>query len=86
MTLLQGEVRQVGIEVISNKAQTFIIDNADYMIDNLNGQIDSGGATIDGHKILTLFSATTPGSHSILFTYRIGAEIFKAKIYVEVKI
>lgn len=85
MTFQQGEVRQVGIEVINQTGESFIIETADYAIEKRDGTtIESGIATIDGHKILTLFSAQEIGQYYVFFTYRIGAEILKAKVYVEV--
>lgn len=87
MTINKGEVRQVGIEVVSQLAQDFIIETADYRILKKDGtEIENGISTIDEHKILTIFSAATldPGQYYCEFTYRIGPEILKAKICVEV--
>lgn len=87
ITLAQGEVREIGIEVISQVEQDFTIETADFVIVNANDntQIENGTATIDDKKILTMFSAANIGSYYCIFTYRIGPEILKAKIYVEVK-
>lgn len=87
MTINQGEVRQIGIEVVSQLTQDFVIETADYRILKKDGtEIETGTATIDAHKILTLFSAASidPGQYYCEFTYRIGPEILKAKISVEV--
>lgn len=80
-----GEIREVGIEVISNIRQDFVIDAADYQILKDNVEVDKGLPTIDKHKILTLFSAMEKGRYVVIFKYHIGAEIFKAKVYVEVE-
>lgn len=87
ITLAQGEVREIGIEVLSQVEQDFTIETADFEIvsTNDNTQIENGTATIDDKKILTMFSATNIGSYNCIFTYRIGPEILKAKVYVEVK-
>jgi hypothetical protein len=86
MTINKGEVRQVGIEVISQVKQDFIIENADYRIIKRDGTlIEQGTATVEGHKILTLFSGQSEGVFYCEFTYRIGAEILKAKVLMEVK-
>ena len=86
MIINQGEVRQVGIEVISKVKQNFIIEASDYKILKIDGTVvETGESTIDGYKILTLFSAQEQGIYNIEFTYRIGPEILKAKLYVEVK-
>lgn len=82
----QGEIREIGIEVISKSEQNFTIDAADFETTQA-GQtqvLDSGLPTIDGHQISTLFSASTPGKFNVTITYTIGPEKFKAKLYVEV--
>lgn len=84
MFLQLGEIREVGIEVVSNIRQDFVIDVAEYQVVKDNIEIDRGYPTIDGHKILTLFSATEKGKYTVIFKYHIGAEIFIAKVYVEV--
>jgi hypothetical protein len=86
VNVLTGEVRQVGIEVISTISQSFTISTADYSIENrTTGEISSTGtATIDGNKILTLFTGSAPGKYQVVFTYRIGPEILKAIVYVDV--
>lgn len=86
MTLLIGEVRQIGIEVTSNIKQEFVIESADYKIIKSDGTIiESGVATIEDKKILTLFSANASGDFYCEFTYRIAAEILKAKIRILVR-
>lgn len=85
MFLQLGEIREVGIEVISNIRQDFVIDVAEYSVLKDNVEVDKGYPTIKEHKILTLFSATEKGRYTVVFKYHIGAEIFKAKVYVEVE-
>ena len=86
MYLKQGEVREVGIEVFNELGQDFLIEAADYEIaDSKGNQIDTGYADVKEHKILTLFSAQTVGKYYVVLTYRIGPEILKAKIFVEVR-
>lgn len=85
MYLNKGEVRKVGIEVISQLNEDFIIETADFVIMKLTGEIlEQGIPTIEEHKISTLFSANEVGKFYCEFTYRIGPEILKAKIYMEV--
>ena len=85
MYLQKGEIRQVGIEVISQLNQDFIIDAADFSILDSSGNVlENGTPTIEGHKIITLFSAAQAGKFYVEFTYHIGPEIIKAKIYIEV--
>lgn len=85
MILQQGEVREVGIEVISQLGQDFVIDVAEYKIINKDKEVlEEGFPTIDRHKILLLFNATEKGEFSVIFKYHIGPEILKAKICVEV--
>lgn len=84
MFLQLGEIREVGIEVVSNIRQDFVIDVAEYQVVKDNIEVDRGYPTIDNHKILTLFSATEKGKYTVIFKYHIGAEIFIAKVYVEV--
>lgn len=86
MYLQLGEIREIGIEVVSDIKQDFVIDTAEYsIIDSVNNEIDRGYPTIDNHKILTLFPANNLGKYYVIFKYHIGAEIFKAKVYVEVE-
>lgn len=85
MLLKQGEVRQIGIEVINQLNQDFIIDAADFNVLDSNEQIlESGVPAIDGHKILTLFSAQKVGKYYVQFKYHIGPEIMISKVYIEV--
>lgn len=86
MTLLVGELRQIGIEITSNIGQDFIIESADYTIIKADGTIvENGAATIEDKKILTLFSANTGGNFFCEFTYRIASEILKAKVRILVR-
>jgi hypothetical protein len=86
MTINKGEVRQIGIEVISQVKQDFIIENAEYRIISRDGTlVEKGVASVEGHKILTLISGSSAGVFYCEFTYRIGPEILKAKVLVEVK-
>lgn len=85
MTFIQGEIRQIGIEVTNVAGEDFVIEAAEYdVVDNNGIQIERGYPTINGHKILTLFNANEKGSFNIFFKYHIGAEILKAKVFVEV--
>jgi hypothetical protein len=85
MLLQKGEVRIVGIEVISQVQQDFIIEGAEFAITQDGEVIEKGEATVDGHKIFTLFSANETGRYLCEFTYRIGPEVLKAKVIVEVR-
>jgi len=81
----QGEVREVGIEVINLLGQEFIIVAADYQIVREDGTvIETGQPAINGHKLIMLFTANQQGKFYVIFKYHIGPEILKAKIYVEV--
>lgn len=83
MTFNQGEIRKVAIEIISKIEQNFVIESAEYIIKKQDGQIvETGIATIEDHKILTLFSATEKGCFFCEFTYRIGPEVLKAKLSI----
>lgn len=85
MYIKKGEVRKIGIEIISQLDQDFVIETADFSIIKASGEIiEQGIPSIDNHKIITLFSAAEVGKYNCEFTYRIGPEIMKAKIYVEV--
>ena len=86
MYLRKGEVREVGIEVFNELGQDFEIETAEYeVVDTQERTIDKGYADIKGHRILALFSAQERGRFYMVFTYRIGPEILKAKIFLEVK-
>ena len=85
MQLAHGEVRKIGIEVKSQLDQDFLIETADFNISKITGElVEQGTPTIDNHKIIALFSAAECGNFYCEFTYRIGPEILKARIYVEV--
>ncbi len=85
MIIKQGEVRRLGIEVISTAGQDFMIEAADYMIKNKDDEIvDKGVPTIDNHKLIALISAKEKGNYYCEFTYHIGSEILKASIFVQV--
>jgi len=84
MILQEGEVREVGIEVINQNNEDFIVDACEYSIIENGIEIEKGVATIDGHKLLTLFSARKKGKYYVIFKYHIGPEIIKSKIHMEV--
>jgi hypothetical protein len=85
MRMLNGEVKQIGIAVVSQSSTAFVISSADHVVyDSKDEVVEQGSSTIEGHKIVMLFSATSNGNFICEFTYRIGAEILKAKINVSV--
>ncbi len=85
MTFHVGEIRQVGIEVINQLQDDFVIDVAEYKVIDQNGaELEQGYPTIEGHKLITLFNANEIGRYYVVFKYHVGPEILKAKIYVEV--
>ena len=80
MVIYQGEVRLIGIEIINRHRQEFEIEAAEYEILGIDGtRIDHGCPTIDGKKIMTLFTGVEKGMFRIMFKYHIGPEILKAK-------
>lgn len=86
----KGEVREVAIEVISRVGDLFVIDGADYEIRDANGltvQDGKGQASIDGHKIITLFSTVNleKGKYTVIFTYRISPEILIGEVQIEIR-
>lgn len=85
MTIHEGEVREVGIEVINQLGQDFLIEAAEYLMQKLDGsEVEKGMAMIQDHKILTLIKGRDKGRFYVVFKYHIGAEILKAKIFIEV--
>ena len=85
MNINIGEVRKIGIEVSSRLGQDFIIESADYVITDENGtEVTRGYPSIDGHKIVALFTAAEAGRFECEFTFRIGPEILKNKINIKV--
>lgn len=85
MVIHQGEVRQIGIEVINQLGQDFVIEAAEYEVIKKDGtEVEKGSLMIKEHKLITLFSAVETGWFYVIFKYHIGAEILKAKILVEV--
>lgn len=85
MVIQQGEIRQVGIEVINQLGQDFEIEAAEYEIVKGDGtRVEYGFPMIEDKKILTLFNGANKGRFYVIFKYHIGPEILKAKILVEV--
>lgn len=82
----KGEIRKIGVMVTSSRGQTFTIDAADYTITARGGeQVDSGYPTIDGSKVIALFSAASDGIYQCEFTIHIDTEILKSTITIEVR-
>ena len=85
MVIYKGETRNLGISISNITNNVFIIDSAEYAISNSeNIVIDSGTATINGHNIYALIKGDTVGQFTMVFIYKIGVEIMKAKFNVEV--
>lgn len=85
MRIYEGEVRMIGIEIESTRDSNFVIEAADYVIiDKDKNIIEEGIPTIEGHRMVVLFSGTDKGIYQIAFKYHIGPEILKARILVEV--
>lgn len=85
MRIYEGEVRMIGIEIENTLDNNFVIETADYVITDKNKNIiEQGFPTIDGRRIVILFSGTNKGVYNVNFKYHIGPEILKARILVEV--
>jgi len=85
MYIKRGEVKEIGIEVINQLGETFIIEAAEYQITKKEGtEIEKGIPSIEDHKLTALFSATQKGEFYMIFKYHIATEIIKAKVFVEV--
>lgn len=85
MILQLGEIREVGIEVINQLSEDFVIEAAEYQIVSKAGaEIEKGFPSINGHKLIALFKAVEKGVFYIIFKYHIGPEILKTRISVEV--
>jgi hypothetical protein len=85
MVIYQGETRNLGITITNSVNSTFTIESADFAVSNSeNVVINSGTATIDGHNVYALFNGTTVGEYTLVFIYKVGVEIMKAKLNVEV--
>ena len=80
----KGEIRTVGIEVVSRVGNQFVIDTAECTV-SLEGEVlDKSICTIDGHKILTLFHAEQEGRHKLIFSYTIAEERLIDIVTIEV--
>lgn len=85
MILQLGEIREVGIEVINQLGQDFVIEAAEYEVIKRDGtDVEKGFPMIKEHKLITLFNAIEVGRFYVIFKYHIGAEILRAKVLVEV--
>lgn len=85
MLVRLGEVREVGIKVLSRLKEDFVIDVASYEIVNSNNEIvDDGFVVINGHILSILFTGSEKGNFNVIFKYHIGPEIIKAMVKVEV--
>ena len=85
MIVYQGEIRNIGLTISNSKIDSFVIDSAQFAISDPNENISiHGDATINGNSIYTLFSADNIGKYNVTFIYKIGPEILKAKLYIDV--
>lgn len=82
----KGEIRSVGIEVVSNDCcSSFVIDTAEYYVTKDDKVVDRGQCAIDGHKLIMLFNAEEKGRYKIIFTYTIAEEKLIDDVTVEVE-
>ena len=56
MTFDKGEIRIIGIEVVSNSRcnNFFVIDTAEFYVTKDDKVVDRGQCPIDGHKLVML--------------------------------
>jgi hypothetical protein len=86
MTFDKGEIRIIGIEVVSNSRcnNFFVIDTAEFYVTKDDKVVDRGQCPIDGHKLVMLFNAEEKGRYKVVFTYTIAAEKLIDSVSVEV--
>lgn len=85
MILEKGEIRTIGIEVISKKGNPFVIDTAECEVLLKDETVEKNLCTIDGHKILTLFHAEQEGRYKLMFIYTIAEEKLIDIVTIEVE-
>ena len=79
-----GEIRNIGIEITSRSGDVFEITNATCKVIRHNETVSTQAATVDGARVLTLFSEDAPGVSVAQFSYTLGAEKFITPVEVEV--
>jgi hypothetical protein len=79
-----GEIRYVGIEVVSTNGDSFEITNASARVLQNGKEVTTLSVAIYGGKMIALFSADSPGSYFVNFSYTIGAEKFVDPVRIEV--
>jgi uncharacterized protein YfaP (DUF2135 family) len=86
MKFLLGETKEIRIQVISTRGDTFTIQSANWELHRLsNSSIESSGtATIDGAEIYQVATPQATGFYKFYFTYLIANETLKAVVDVEV--
>lgn len=86
MKFLLGESKEVRIQVVSTRGDTFTIQSATWSLVRLStSQAESTGtATIDGDEIYQVVTPQTTGFYKLYYTYQIANETLKAVIDMEV--
>lgn len=79
-----GEIRSVGIEVVSKCNNQFAIDTAEFVITKDSEVVEQGKAVIDGHKLIMLFHAAEKGRYKVMFIYTIADEKLIDYVNIEV--
>lgn len=86
MNFLLGETKEVRIEVVSTRNDSFTIQSATFTLTRV-GSVQpeaQGAATIDNADIYTLITPRSTGRYYLYFTYQIANETLKALVDLEV--
>lgn len=84
MTFIQGEKKEVRIEVTSTSGDPFVIRNAKYELVRSGEIVASGEALVEEHEVYALIEPSGKGIYRLLFTYEIAAERLKTPISITV--
>lgn len=82
---IQGEKKEVRIEVTSTQGDPFTIRNATYELYDAKRDMESDGeATVAGDEIYALIEPQKKGEYRLIYTYEIAEERLKTLIHITV--
>lgn len=84
MIIINGEKREIRIEITSLEDEPFTIRNATYDLKIGSVTEDSGAATVDGTDVYALIEPGGVGAYKLIFTYEIADERLKSVIDISV--
>jgi len=82
---IQGEKKEVRIEVTSTQEDPFTIRNAIYELYDAKGGTESNGdAMVSGGEVYAIIEPQCKGEYRLIYTYEIADERLKTAIHITV--